>query len=80
MQGRCAIEQYRVTFRYLIQNVPNFRRLAFDHLFRAAHGMNITKIFEPADDERLEKNERHLLWQTALMKFQLGPDDNYRAT
>ena len=79
MQSRRAIEQYRMPFRYLIENIPNFRRLPFDHLFRAPHGMDVTKVFQPADDERFEKNERHLLGQTALMEFQLRPDDNYRA-
>ena len=69
VQSRRAIEQHRMAFRDFVENVPNFRRLAFDHLFRTAHGVHITEVFEPADNEWFEKDQRHLLRQTALMKF-----------
>src|SRR6266704_933473 len=80
MQGRRAIEQHRMPLGHLIENIPDLGGLALDHLFRAAHRVHIAKVFKPANNERLEKNQRHLLWQTALMKFQLWADDNNRAS
>src|SRR6266513_2671166 len=62
-----------------LENVPNLRRLALDHFLRAAHGVDVAEIFQPANDERLEQNERHLLRQTALMQFEFGADDNDRS-
>src|SRR5438876_12326301 len=76
MQGRRAIEQHRMTLGHFIENVPDLGRLALDHLFRAADGVHIAEVFQPADNERLEKNQRHLLRQTALMKFQFVSDNN----
>ena len=65
-----------MTLGYFIENVPDLRRLALDHLFRAAHRVHVAQVLQAPDDERLEKNQRHLLRKTALMKFQLGADDN----
>ena len=76
MQGRRAIEQHRMTLSDFLENVPNFRRLALDHFFRAAHRMDITEILETTNNEWLEQNERHFLRQTALVKFQFGTNDN----
>src|SRR6266446_8073674 len=76
MKGGRAIQEYGMSPRDFIQDVPNLRRLPLDHFLGAAHGVHIAEIFEPANDERLEENERHLLGQTALMKFQLWTDDN----
>src|SRR4029450_4743531 len=75
-----TIEQYWMTFGHFIENVPDLRRLTLDHLFRAAHCMHVAQVFQPTDDERLEKHERHLLRQSALMQLQLWTDHNYRAT
>ena len=65
-----------MTFGHFIEDVPDLGRLPLDHLFRAADGVHIAEVFQPADNERLEKNQRHLLRQTALMKFQFGTDNN----
>src|SRR5205085_9588492 len=78
MQGRRAIQQHRMSTRHFFKNVPDLRRLALDHLLRAAHGVDVTEIFQPANDERLEQNERHLLRQTALIQLQLRPDHDDR--
>src|SRR5205085_10939121 len=75
VQSRRAVQQYRVALRDFFENVPDLRRLALDHLFRAAHGVHVAEIFQPANDERLEQNQRHLFRQTALIQFQLRPDD-----
>src|SRR5438046_1829454 len=68
-----------MTLGHFVENVPHLRRLALNHLFRAAYGMHVTKVFQPANNERLEKHECHLLWQAALMQLQLGADDDNRA-
>ena len=69
MQRRRAVEQHRMPARDFIENVPNLRRLAFDHLLRAAHRVHVTEVFQSPNDERFEQNERHFFWQTALMQF-----------
>src|SRR6266404_1871210 len=76
MQGRRAVQEHGMSACDFIQNVPYLWRLPLDHFLGAAHGVHVAEIFEPANDERLEENERHLLGQTALMKFQLWTDDN----
>src|SRR6266516_56637 len=80
MQGGRAIKQHRMTLGYFIENVPDLRRLALDHLFRAAHRVHVAQVLQAPDDERLEKNQRHLLGKTALMKFQFGADDDNGAS
>ena len=76
MQRRRAVQQHRMALRDFFENVPDFRRLALDHLLRAAHGVDVAEFLQPANDERLEQNERHLLRQTALMQLQLRTDDD----
>src|SRR5437868_13560621 len=66
--------------RNFIENVPDFWRLALDHFFCAAHGVDVAEIFESANDERLEQNLRHLLRQTTLMEFEFRSDDNDRTS
>jgi len=39
----------------------------------------LTEVFQPANNKWLEKHQRHLLWQTALVQLQLRTNDNYRA-
>src|SRR5438067_2543470 len=76
VQCRRAIEQHWMTLGHFIENIPDLRRLAFDHLLRTPHCVDVPEIFQPPNDERFEKHERHLLWQTALMQFQLWADDD----
>src|SRR5450432_3708524 len=78
VQSRRAVQKNRMTFGDLLEDVPNFRGLALDHFLRAAHGVHVAEIFESADDEGLEQNERHLFRQAALIQFQLWTDDNDR--
>ena len=44
MQSRRPIEQHRMTLGDFVKNVPDFRRLALNHFFRAAHRVHITEI------------------------------------
>src|SRR5690606_9276756 len=56
---------------------PDFRRLLLDHLPSAANRVNETEFLQPANDKRLEKNERHLLRQTALVQLQFRTDHDH---
>src|SRR5262245_32984202 len=69
VQSRSTIQEHRMTSGYFIKNVPDLGSLAFDHLFRTAYRMHVAEIFEPTNNEWLEKNQRHLLWQTALIQL-----------
>src|SRR5262245_44199934 len=69
VQSRSTIQEHRMAPGYFVENIPHFRRLAFDHLLRAAHRVDVPEIFEPTNDEWLEKNQRHLLRQTALIQL-----------
>ena len=77
MQRRRAVEQHRMSAGDFIKYVPDFRCLALDHFLRAAHGVHVAEVFQSPNDERLEQNERHFLGQTALMKFEFGPDNDH---
>ena len=63
---------------HFFQDVPDFGRLALDHLLGRAHGVHVAEFLQAADDERLEQHERHLLRQTALVQLELRPDDDDR--
>jgi len=58
----------------LLPKRPTLPRLALDQFLRAADGVDVAQLFQAADDERFEQNERHLLRQTALVQFQFRSD------
>ena len=76
VQRRRAVEQHRVALRDLLEDVPDLGRALLDHLAGAAHGVHEAELLEPADDERLEEDERHLLRQAALVELELRADDD----
>src|SRR5678815_5269354 len=78
VQRRRAVEQNRMSASDFFKDVPDFSRLSFDHFFGRTNGMDIVHLFEPANDERLEKDKRHLLRQTALMQLEFRSDDDDR--
>src|SRR5437763_14200537 len=63
VQSRRTIQEDRMAPGYFVKNVPDLGRLALNHLFRAAYRVDVPEIFQPTNDERLEKNQRHLLRQ-----------------
>src|SRR5215475_7753891 len=69
VQSRSTIQEHWMTPGYFIENVPYFRRLALNHLFRAAHCVDASEILQSANDERFEENQRHLLGQPALIQL-----------
>ena len=68
-----------MAFGHLFKNIPNFRCLTLNEFLGAANGVHIAKFFEAADNEWLEKNERHLFGKSALIEFEFRTDDDNRA-
>src|SRR5580704_10571280 len=60
----------------VFENVPNDRLLLLDHFLGLLDGSAVPLRFELVINERLEKLERHLLGQTALVEFQLRANDD----
>ena len=62
---------------HFFENVPNDGLLTLNHFARLLDGGGVLLLLKLVVDERLEQLERHLLRQTALVQFQLRPDDDY---
>src|SRR6476646_8988962 len=56
VQSRSTIQKHWMTPSYFVENVPDLRRLALNHFFRATYSVDVPEIFQPTNDERLEKN------------------------
>src|SRR5215469_1341948 len=69
VQSRSTIQEHGMPPGYFVENVPDLGSLALDHLFRAAYRVDVPEIFQPTNDEWLEKNQCHLLRQPALIQF-----------
>src|SRR6266498_1890812 len=80
VQRRRSIQKHRVLANNFFKDVPNHRLLTLDHFARLLDGRGVLLLLELVIDERLEQFERHLLWQPALMQFQLWADDDDRTT
>ncbi len=78
-RGR-AIQENRVPFGDLLEDVPNFFIFAFQHLLRALDRIGIAQFLEATNDEWLEEFERDLLRQTALVEFQLRTNCDHRSS
>ncbi len=76
VQRRGAVEQHRMALGDFFEDVPHFGGLALDHLLGGANGVHVAQFLQPADDERLEQHERHLLGQTALVQLEFRADDD----
>src|ERR1700676_4752190 len=77
VKRRSAVEHHGMFANHVFENVPNDGILLLDHFLGLLDGGAVTLSFELVIDEGLEKLERHFLWQTALVKLQLGADDDY---
>jgi hypothetical protein len=76
VQRRRAVQQHRMALGHFFENVPNLRRLALDHLLRAAHGVDVAEILQPANDERLEQTSAIFFGKPHWCSFQFRPDDD----
>ena len=62
VKSRGAVQQNRVVFNDLFQNVPNDRILLFHQFFGLLDGGAMSALFQAVVDKRLEQLKRHLLW------------------
>src|SRR5882762_8860301 len=62
----------------VFENVPHHRLLLLDHFLGLLDGRAVPLRFELVIDERLEKLERHLLRQTALIELEFRANHDYR--
>src|ERR671920_47396 len=79
VERRGAVQEHRVLADDLFEDVPDHRLLPVNHLARLLDGGGVALLLKLVVDERLEKFERHLLRQAALVQLQLGADDDDRA-
>ena len=79
VQGRRTIQQNRVLAYHLFEYVPHDRFFSLDHTLAGLDSGCQAHRLKTAENERLEQFQRHLLRQTALMQFQLGPHHDHRA-
>jgi len=62
----------------LFEDIPDFGALLLDELLGLLDGGRKTLGLKPRIDEGLEKFERHLLGQAALVQLQFGTDHDHR--
>src|SRR6267143_1522798 len=80
MQGRSAVEQHRMFANHFFEDVPNDGVLLLDHFLGLLDRRAVSLRFQTVVDEGLEQFERHFLGQAALVQFQLGADNDDRAS
>src|SRR5690348_4223434 len=72
VQSWSAIQEHRMVFNDLFQDVPNDRLLLLDHFLRLLDGRAVAGLLEPVINEWLKKFQSHLLRQATLVKLELG--------
>jgi len=70
VKRRRAVEQHRVLFDDVLQDVPHLGPQTLDHLLRAADVRRESPVHEHLHNERLEQLDRHEAWQTALVHLE----------
>ena len=78
VQGRRTVQQHRMFADHFFENIPHDRLFGFHHALAGLDGSRQAHRFEPAENERLEQFQRHLLGQTALVQFQLRTHHDHR--
>src|SRR5436190_23647043 len=69
VQSRSRIQEHWMAPGNFVENGADLRSLALNHLFRAAERVDVPEIFKPTYDERIVKNQRHLLRQYAFIQL-----------
>src|ERR1041385_2889132 len=77
VQGRSTVEQNRMSFQHVFQNIPNDRVFTVNNLLSALHGLNNTTLNHLTNNERFEKLCSHVLRKTAFVEFHIRSNDNY---
>ena len=77
MEGRCTVEEHRMSLHHVLEDIPDYRVLAVNNLLGRLHGLHYAALDELADDERFVKLGGHKLRKTALVHIELRTyDDN----
>ncbi len=73
-----AVQQHRMIFNHLFQDVPHDGLLLLHHFLCLLDGGAVPGLLQPVIDERLEQFQRHLLRQTALVQLEVGTNHDDR--
>ena len=71
VQGGSPVQQNGVSLGHFFENIPNLGSLPLDQFLGASNRVDVAHFLEPTNDEWLEKHQRHLLGQPALVQFQI---------
>ena len=80
VKRRSTVEKHGVIFDDLFEDVPHLILAGVHETFCALDVVAKVALDELVHNERLEEFECHFLWQTALIKFEFGADDDNRTT
>jgi hypothetical protein len=77
VQGRCAVEEYRMLCNNFLKNVPHDWTSTLDHALCRLDVLSVVEINQALHHEWLEELESHLLWKAALMELELWAYNDY---
>ena len=80
VQGGRPVQQHWVLADDLCEDIPHLWRLALNHFLGGLNGARQATQFQLAKDEWLEKLQRHLLGQSALVQFERRACHDHRTT
>ena len=80
VQRRGTVQQNRMSFHDIFQNIPNDRLLTIDNLFRRFDGLHNTTFDQFTNHKRLIEFGCHVLRQTAFVHLQFRTDHNDRTS
>ena len=78
VQGGGPVEEHRVAFQHILQDIPHHGLFLVDDLFGRLHGLDDAALNELADHKRLVQLGGHVFGQTALVQLHFRPDHDYR--
>src|SRR3989338_1420115 len=79
VKSRRAVQKHVFAVNYFFKDGPNFGNLVLDETAGSRDVISEFLLQELRDDEGLEEFKRHVLRQTALVKFEFRTDDDNRA-
>ena len=78
VQGRCTVQEHRMAFHHVFQDVPDNGIPAVHNLLGALYGFDDAALDELADHKRLVKLGRHEFGKTALVHVEFRTHDDNR--
>ena len=80
VQCRSTVQQYRMSFHYMFQNIPDHRFLAVNDLLGRLNSLNDTTFDELTNNKRLVQFGSHQFRNTAFTHSQFRTYDDYRTS